>query len=67
MKCCKGCTPPRRTPYCHAECRQYIEERAKHDKLKAAADKERAIHNGCYTQKVQSIKRAVRRSGRRRK
>ena len=39
--CCKGCE--NRHPYCHAECEEYKEQKAEHDKLKAKHDRQKDI------------------------
>ena len=39
IKCCHGCVPPERTPYCHATCQKYINEKAALDAHNAAMRK----------------------------
>ena len=41
--CCYGCVAPKRNPYCHSSCPEYIAEKAEHDKRKAEQDREREI------------------------
>lgn len=30
--CCKDCKPPKRNPYCHSECPEYLEARQEREK-----------------------------------
>ena len=55
---CKGCTPPKRHPGCHAVCPEYLAEKEQHDKEKAIIDYNRRIYNGLNSQTVNSIYRA---------
>ena len=38
IQCCKGCVPPKRNPYCHSNCPEYIAEKEAYDKRKAEYD-----------------------------
>ena len=40
IQCCRYCVPPKRNPYCHSNCPEYIAEKEEHDKRKAEYDKE---------------------------
>ena len=31
IKCCKGCVAPKRHPGCHDTCKEYKEQKAKHE------------------------------------
>ena len=56
--CCRGCVAPKRHPGCHDHCPEYLAERAEHDKLKAAADKKKAINDGLTAQAMAGVNRA---------
>ena len=34
IKCCKDCVPPKRHIGCHSSCKEYLNERMEHDKIK---------------------------------
>lgn len=55
---CKGCE--RRTPGCHGKCKDYLEEKARYDRLKAEADWQRDIGIGIRDQRTRGITRAMR-------
>lgn len=58
IKCCKGCTPPKRYPGCHSHCPEYIAEKALHDKQKADVDRQRNIEAGLTSQACIGFNRA---------
>lgn len=58
IKCCNGCLPPKRNPWCHGSCPEYAEEKAAHDKLKAAADQKKGIQCGLLDQTMKGVDRA---------
>ena len=31
IKCCRGCEPPKRNPYCHSTCPEYLAEKAAYE------------------------------------
>lgn len=43
ISCCKNCKPPKRHAKCHAECKQYIEQRKEFEKQKAKIDKNKQM------------------------
>lgn len=49
IQCCKWCVPPKRSPYCHGNCPEYIAEKAQYDQRmtehKKKADIDHAIHS----------------------
>ena len=67
VECCRHCVAPKRHRACWDHCPEYIEERAEYDKRKAAEDLRNAVKNGIYSQKSDSIIRAIRRHGSNRK
>lgn len=62
---CRYCTPPKRYPGCHANCPEYLADKAKHDELKAANDKKRAVEGEIYHQRDDRVYKAKKRSRRR--
>ena len=58
IKCCYGCTAPKRYPGCHSHCPEYIAEKAKHDKEKAEADRKRRLEDGLTDQTFRGINKA---------
>ena len=63
--CCKGCTPPKRYPGCHASCPEYIADKAKHDERKAMLDKERDINIAILSNRTDKVLKARKRNGKR--
>ena len=61
--CCKGCTPPKRHPTCHASCPEYITDKAAHDERKAIRDKERDISCAITQNRTDKVIRAKKRHG----
>ena len=48
ISCCYGCTPQKRTPYCHGSCPDYIGEVEENKQKKAAEDQKRMVSNAIY-------------------
>lgn len=67
IKCCIPCVAPKRHPGCHDHCPEYIEEKAEHERKKAAEDKEKAVRQGIYAQKSEAVTRAIKKHGSNRK
>lgn len=63
MKCCKDCVAPKRHDRCHGHCQDYLAERAEYDRLKAEADRKKAVKDGIYHQKACGVVRAIKRHG----
>ena len=59
IKCCDGCVPPKRNPYCHATCPDYKIEREKADADNAAEKKEMDLRSGLNSQKFEGIEKAM--------
>lgn len=59
---CKSCVPPTRYPGCHSKCPNYLEEKAKHDALKAEHDRKQAIDHGIRCQREAKVYQALRNS-----
>lgn len=45
FECCYKCVPPKRYPGCHASCKEYLDERKRHDAVVALQKKERDEEN----------------------
>ena len=60
IKCCNGCVPPKRNPYCHCEgnCPEWEAAKAKHDMEKAEDDRRKAIQRGLIAQALRRVDRA---------
>lgn len=58
---CKGCVPPTRYPGCHSECPKYLEEKAKHDALKAEYDRKKAVDSGIMCQIGAGVYKTIKR------
>ena len=56
---CKDCVAPKRYPGCHSVCREYLEQKAEHDRLKAIHDKEKQINLGIYIDRNTKIYNAM--------
>ena len=61
IKCCNGCVPPKRNPYCHGYCPEYAGEKAADDAEKADYKKNQAISNGIYSSRSAKVNKAYRR------
>ena len=35
INCCNGCVPPKRNPYCHISCPEYLADKAENERRKA--------------------------------
>ena len=58
IRCCYGCVAPKRHPGCHDSCKDYLEEKAKHDAEKEAEYKERSVRSGLTSQRFRGVNRA---------
>ena len=65
IQCCKGCLPPKRTPYCKFDgtCNKYQEAKALHDAENAQIDKAKSIYSGLYQQTGDHVAKANKRKG----
>ena len=61
IKCCNGCVPPKRNPYCHGSCPEYLAEKAEYDRLMAADAEKRMIGNAIYSNRSVKVNNAMRR------
>lgn len=60
IKCCNGCVPPKRNPYCHGTCPDYIREKAENDAKRDEDFKKRSIKNGLIVQTERAVRNAKR-------
>lgn len=58
INCCKGCTPPKRNPWCHSDCPEYIEAKAAYNAKKVEEDRKRDIQYGLTAQAMKGVNRA---------
>ncbi len=58
IKCCNGCVPPKRNPWCHGTCPEYADEKAQNDMEKAAANRKKEIECGLIAQTLKGVDRA---------
>lgn len=59
IKCCNGCVPPKRNPYCHSYCPDYIKEKAENDAKRDEDFKRRSIRNGLIQQQQRAVIQAA--------
>ena len=59
IKCCLGCTAPKRYPGCHGTCQEYIQEKAKHEADREEDFRVRSIRSGLTSQRFRGVNRAV--------
>ena len=59
IKCCKDCVAPKRHPGCHGACQEYLAEKAEHDRLKTAYDRERKIESAIMGQRYERVEKAL--------
>ena len=59
IKCCNGCVPPKRNPYCHGTCEEYKKEKARHEAELAADYKRRSIRTGLILEQERAVRRAA--------
>lgn len=57
--CCMGCVAPKRYPGCHGRCPEYLADKAKHDSLKVAHDRERDISAAIYADRSAKVYKAM--------
>lgn len=55
IKCCNGCKPPKRNPYCHIDCPEYLAEKAAYEERKAEEDARKNIERGLDYQMARSV------------
>lgn len=60
IKCCKDCVAPKRYPGCHAQCPEYIAEKAEHLKLKEEWDRKNKISSDIRGQRALAVEKAIR-------
>ena len=60
IKCCNGCVPPKRTPWCHCSgnCPEHDAQKAQHEKERAEIVRKRDVQYGLTAQTYRSVDRA---------
>ena len=61
FKCCRYCVPPKRNPYCHGSCPEYLKEKAEHEAKKEADYAKRKIRGDLITQRNAAVNKAFKR------
>lgn len=59
IKCCHGCTPPKRTPTCHTTCEDYIREKEAADAIREARFLANKASYEIYDQRSESVYKAL--------
>ena len=59
IKCCDGCLPPKRNPYCHSTCPEYKQEREKADADRAAEKMEKDVKSRLNSQTYERVEKAL--------
>lgn len=59
IKCCNGCVPPKRNPYCHATCEDYIREKAEHEAKMEEDRKIRTVRSGLIQEQFRAVRNAA--------
>ena len=60
IRCCYGCVAPKRYPGCHAQCPEYIQEKAVHDAQNEAVWQKKKISNGITSIRTAGVNKAIR-------
>ena len=61
IKCCNGCVPPKRNPYCHGSCQEYMAEKAEYDRLMAIEHERNKALGEYYGNRSQKVIKALKR------
>ena len=64
IKCCEHCEPPKRNPYCHASCPDYIVEKAFEDADRAIQLENKLRRRGITDQRGDYVRKTTKRKGR---
>ena len=56
--CCRWCVPPKRNPYCHSTCPDYLKEKADFEAKMEKVRADRAISTGLYEQRTKVVIKA---------
>lgn len=58
VRACMGCVPPKRHHGCHGQCKEYLEQKAEYDRLKAIDYQKRHTIGMLVDQRAEAINRA---------
>lgn len=61
IKCCKDCKPPKRYIGCHADCIDYIMEKAVYNAAREADNEKRRLNDAIVSQRCKKIREATKR------
>lgn len=65
--CCHGCVPPKRTPYCHATCPEYLEQSKVNAERRDKRNAKNAASLRLYQQRGDAVRKCTRKNKRRSK
>lgn len=57
--CCKECKPPKRYPGCHGQCPEYLAQKAEHERLKEAENKQKQTSYGITVERTNAVTKAL--------
>ena len=63
--CCKDCLPPKRNAWCHGTCKEYLDDKARHDAEYKMVRQLRAKEDDFVGFKAQTSEAIKRRNGKR--
>ena len=58
INCCLGCKPPKRSPYCHSSCQEYLAEKAEYEQRKQKAEQQKQLGYALDNQRITAIHKA---------
>lgn len=59
FNCCRYCIPPKRNPYCHSNCPDYLKEKSEYEAMMEKVRIEKAIDTGIYEQRTKRVLMAL--------
>lgn len=61
IRCCRGCKPPKRNPYCHTNCPEYLKEKAEWEELRQKDEQQKQIDYELDSQREKAVYTAKKR------
>ena len=59
ITCCNGCVPPKRNPYCHTNCPEYLSEKERYEKRRDEYKKQSDITNAINSSRRDKVYKAM--------
>lgn len=59
INCCKGCVPPKRNPYCHSTCQEYIAEKAEYERIRDEHNDKYKVERAIYLSRSDKVYKAM--------